>query len=259
MRKIIVAGNWKMNKDAGETAEFCRALRDGLAEHREAGVLPLVAPVYPFLAQAVEILKGSPAAIAAQDVSPHASGAYTGEVSAAQLASLGLTHCIVGHSERRQYHGETDMLIRDKMTLLRQHGIVPIVCVGETLAQREEGETHTVVLNQLNGCFDGLELAGGPEPVIAYEPVWAIGTGVTATSRQAQEVHLLIRAWLRKRFGIEAAERVPVLYGGSVKPDNFAELLSQPDIDGGLIGGASLKIADFLNLLDTAVGICRNR
>lgn len=259
MRKIIIAGNWKMNKDAGETEQFCRDLAACLSTHAEPDVLPLIAPVYPFLAKAAEILAGTPCAVAAQDVSAQTAGAYTGEVSAAQLKSLGLGHCIVGHSERRQYHHETDALVRARIARLWECGIIPIVCVGETLSQREDGETEKVVLSQLEGCFEQLELSTGAEAVIAYEPVWAIGTGRTATAEQAQQVHALIRSWIAQTYGKTVQRQISILYGGSVKPDNLGELLAQPDIDGGLIGGASLKLADFCAMLGTAVETAKQR
>ncbi|HPH60125.1 MAG TPA: triose-phosphate isomerase [Candidatus Syntrophosphaera sp.] len=252
MRKIIIAGNWKMNKDASETEQFCRELGRYLQDHDPEGVLPLIAPVFPYLAQAQNILRNLPVAVAAQDVSSHAEGPYTGEVSAAQLRSLGLRHCIIGHSERRQYHGETDALIRAKLLRLRENGIRPIVCLGETLEQREQGLTEPVILRQLEGCFEQVDMPSGEEAVIAYEPVWAIGTGKTASAGQAQEVHALIRAWLHKRHGRETAQNIHILYGGSVKPSNLRELLRQEDIDGGLIGGASLQNEAFHAMIGIA-------
>ncbi len=259
MRQIIIAGNWKMNKNASETQEFCAELAQYLKTHSVKDVLPLIAPVFPFLAKAADLLAKLPAAVAAQDVSAYESGAYTGEVSATQLGSIGLNYCIIGHSERRQYHHETDALVRSKLLQLREQDIIPIVCLGETLEQREAGETEKVVVTQLEGCFRDIDLQSGSELVIAYEPVWAIGTGRTATSLQAQEVHAIIRNWLKQRYGVEISGIISILYGGSVKPDNIAELLRQPDIDGGLIGGASLKIADFCQMIDTAVDVAREK
>jgi triosephosphate isomerase len=255
MRDLIIAGNWKMNKDLFETEAFCHDLALYLKHHDEERVKPVVAPVFPCLAKAQEILLGMPAQVAGQDVSAHESGAYTGEVSAAQLRSLGLGYCIIGHSERRQYHGESDALIREKMLRLFEAEITPILCLGETLGQREEGRTEEVVVSQLEGCFQDIALRTGKEVVIAYEPVWAIGTGRTATSAQAQEVHALIRGWLVKRYSPQIAEQIHILYGGSAKPDNIRELLSQPDIDGGLIGGASLKTDDFCAMISIAVEV----
>lgn len=255
MRKIIIAGNWKMNKDAFETEQFCRELGTYLKDHDSERVLPLIAPVFPFLAKAQTTLWGMPVAVCAQDVSAQKKGAYTGEVSAAQLRSLGISHCIIGHSERRQYHAETDTLVRAKLLRLRENEITPLVCIGETLEQREQGNTEQVILRQLEGCFEQIEMPSGKEAVIAYEPVWAIGTGKTASAAQAQEVHALIRAWLQNRHGSETAQNIHILYGGSVKPDNIRELLEQEDIDGGLIGGASLKMEAFCAMIDTAVQI----
>lgn len=252
MRNIIIAGNWKMNKDAGTTRDFCVSLARWTSNHSLGGVLPLVAPVFPFVALAYEVLHDTCVAVSAQDVSSHVSGAYTGEVSAAQLGSIGISHCIIGHSERRQYHSEADSIIREKLLRLRENSITPILCIGETLEQRESGHTEQVVLTQLSGCLRDIPLETGTEIVIAYEPVWAIGTGKTATAQQAQEVHSLIRNWLADSYSRAVADTICVLYGGSVKPDNIAELLAQPDIDGGLIGGASLKIEDFCAMLETA-------
>ncbi len=251
MRNIFIAGNWKMNKDASQTEQFCAQLQNHLQKQDFGRVKAIVAPVYPFLYQVNSILKS--AGVAAQDVSAHSQGAYTGEVSASQLASLGVSYCIIGHSERRQYHKESDALVNEKLMKLRENRIIPIVCIGETLEQREQGKTQEVVISQLEGCFQDVELHSGEEILIAYEPVWAIGTGKTATSAQAQEVHAQIRAWLQNRFTEEIAQKMHILYGGSAKPENIGELLRQPDIDGGLIGGASLQIESFCAMLDIAL------
>lgn len=255
MRKIIIAGNWKMNKDLGETRVFIAKVGSALAEMALGRVFPLVAPAYPFLGEALRLADGTPLQVSAQDVSAHDDGAFTGEVSARMLGSLGLKYGIVGHSERRQYHAETDAIICTKMHKLLSHRIRPIVCVGESLAQREAGDTEEVVLEQLNACLKGLEMHSGEEIIIAYEPVWAIGTGRTATPQQAQEVHALIRFWLSKSYSQAIADKLCILYGGSVKPDNIKELLACEDIDGGLIGGASLKEEDFINMVKTATTI----
>ncbi|TDF73405.1 triose-phosphate isomerase [Candidatus Syntrophosphaera thermopropionivorans] len=255
MRQLIIAGNWKMHKDAQSTEDFCNALAQYLVTHKQMRVLPLIAPAYPFLEKALKILNGLPVEVAAQDVSYHLEGAYTGEVSANQLSSLGLHYCIVGHSERRQYHSETDAMVRDKQLRLREQSMIPIVCLGETLSQRQAGKTQEVILSQLNGCFEGIELQTGKDVIIAYEPVWAIGTGLTATANQAQEAHLLIRNWLKEHYSEEIAQNVHILYGGSIKPENIYGLISEPDIDGGLIGGASLKIEDFCKMIDIAVDL----
>ncbi len=259
MRGLIIAGNWKMNKDLFETQQFCFELAEYLKNHDEERVLPVIAPVYPFLAKAQDILLGMPVAVAAQDVSAHDEGAFTGEVSAAMLRSLGLKYCIIGHSERRQYHGENDELIREKLLRLFGQSIIPILCIGETLEQRESGETEIVIVSQLEGCLRDIPLSTGAEVVIAYEPVWAIGTGRTATAAQAQEAQALIRHWLQNRYGTAIAANLHILYGGSMKPENIGELIAQPDVDGGLIGGASLKITDFCRMIDVAVEQAQRR
>lgn len=250
MRKIYIAGNWKMNKGLSETRDFCKDVVTGLTGTKTGRVIPLIAPAYPFLAEALRESFGSDLQIAAQDVSINNDGAYTGEVSVSMLESLSLKYCIIGHSERRQYHNETNDQVRQKLLKLLSAGILPIVCIGETLAQRDAGETEMVILSQLNGCLYDVPLLTGEEIVIAYEPVWAIGTGRTASPDQAQEVHAIIRNWLRVNFSETVASTLPILYGGSVKPDNLASLLSCPDIDGGLIGGASLKQEDFLKMVE---------
>lgn len=253
MRDIVIAGNWKMNKDAGNVTEFCQALHNGLLGLELRNVKVIVAPTYPFLVHAVDLLQKCSARVSAQDVSAHNDGAFTGEVSATMLASIGVPHCIIGHSERRQYHHESDQTIREKLLRLSETGISPILCVGETLEQREAGHTSQVVLSQLTGCLQDIQLRPGDGFAIAYEPVWAIGTGRTATTEQAQEVHAIIRNWLEVKYSTDIAQTLPILYGGSVKPENIGELLACKDIDGALIGGASLKIADFLSMIETAI------
>ncbi|MDY0152165.1 MAG: triose-phosphate isomerase [Candidatus Cloacimonas sp.] len=253
MRKIYIAGNWKMNKGLAETREFVKTVVSGLESYACGRVVPLIAPAYPFLVEALRESFGSALQIAAQDISLHDAGAFTGEVSCTMLASLGLKHCIIGHSERRQYHGETDEEVRLKMQMLFTQNILPIVCIGETLAQRDAGSTKEVIISQLKGCMKDIELATGEEIVLAYEPVWAIGTGRTASPEQAQEVHALIRNWLRENYSPTVAANLPILYGGSVKPDNLASLLACADIDGGLIGGASLKQEDFLKMVEIGI------
>jgi len=255
MRKIFIAGNWKMNKGLAETRDFLHKVVPELSQGEMKNVIPLIAPAYPFLSEALRESFGSPLQVAAQHVSCNANGAFTGEVSADMLASLGLKYCIVGHSERRQYHCETDAGVRDRMFRLFSENITPIMCLGETLEQRDAGHTEDVVLAQLNGCLEEIELNTGTEIIIAYEPVWAIGTGRTATPDQAQEVHALIRNWLKDNYSATVAENLSILYGGSVKPDNLKELLACADIDGGLIGGASLKAEDFLAMVKTAISV----
>lgn len=248
MRTILIAGNWKMNGSLAANAGLLDGIRAGAASGVKAE-LAVCAPA-PYLAQAQSALAGSPVAWGAQDVSVHDSGAYTGEVSAAMLLDFGCTYVIVGHSERRSYHAESDQLVAQKAARAQAAGLVPIVCVGETLQEREQGETDAVVTRQLIAVLDfpGIQL---DKLVVAYEPVWAIGTGKTATPEMAQQVHELIRATIAQRDASSAA-KVRILYGGSMKPDNAKELLAKPDIDGGLIGGASLKAADFLAIAQSA-------
>jgi triosephosphate isomerase len=241
----LVVGNWKMHGHHAANEALLEALRT-------AGPLPCevaVCPPLPYLAQAAERLARSAISWGAQDCSAHEQGAYTGEVSAAMLADFDCRFAIVGHSERRALHHESDQLVADKAQAALAKGIAPIVCVGETLAQREAGETEAVVKRQLSAVIHTLGHCVG-EMVVAYEPVWAIGTGRTATPEQAQAVHALLRAQLHA--ATPRAGQMKLLYGGSVKPDNAASLFGQPDIDGGLIGGASLKAADFLAICRAA-------
>ena len=242
----LIAGNWKMNGGLEANDALVRAVVAGLGQ---ACCAVAVCVPAPYLAQVQMLRSGSALELGAQDVSRHAQGAYTGEVSAAMLREFGVRYCIVGHSERRQYHGETDALVAEKAKAALAHGITPIVCVGETLAEREAGHTEEVVKRQLAAVIhvNGHCIS---EIVVAYEPVWAIGTGRTATPEQAREVHGLLRKQLAA--ATEHAQRVPILYGGSMNAANAASLLAQPDIDGGLIGGASLKAADFLQIVAAA-------
>jgi triosephosphate isomerase len=248
MRAKLVVGNWKMNGSRAANAALLADIAAGLEGVNAA--CAVCAPA-PYLQQCQELLAGGPVAWGAQDVSVHASGAYTGEVSAAMLADFACRYVIVGHSERRAYHGESSELVANKALAALNAGLVPIVCVGETLAEREAGQTAEVVSNQLAAVLALLDDAQLAKIVVAYEPVWAIGTGKTATPEMAQEVHAQLRMQLKER-GEAVAQVVPVLYGGSMKPDNAAELMAQPDIDGGLVGGAALKAADFLAILRAA-------
>ncbi len=238
MRRQLIAGNWKMHGSHSANAE----LLAGIAAARPFGCDVAVCVPYPYLSETAVALAGTDLRWGAQDCSAHAQGAYTGDVSVAMLAEFGCRYVIVGHSERRQYHAESDALVADKARAALARGITPIVCVGETLAQREAGETAVVVKRQLSAVIHALGHCAG-EMVVAYEPVWAIGTGQVATPEQAQAVHALLRAQLNAAAA--QADSMQILYGGSMKPDNAASLLAQPDIDGGLIGGASLKAADF--------------
>lgn len=241
--RTIIAGNWKMHKDRGEALALIDALVAGLKDVPE-GPEVVVAPPFTFLAEAVQHAKGSPIRVAAQNCHQAEQGAFTGEVSAGMLKSIGVTHCIVGHSERRQYSGETDAAVGEKIVALLAHGITPIFCCGEKKEERESGHHFDVVTEQMKGALGRLENDRLKRVVIAYEPVWAIGTGRTASPEQAQAVHAVLRAQLAA--ATPRAGDMKLLYGGSVKPDNAAILFSQADIDGGLIGGAALKAADFV-------------
>ncbi len=247
MNKKLIAGNWKMNGSLADNEALVRALVAGLAT--AGGCDAAVAVPAPYLAQVQALVQGSALALAAQDVSQHASGAFTGEVSAAMLREFGVRYVLVGHSERRQFHGETDADVAVKAQRALASGITPIVCVGETLAEREAGQTEAVVKRQLAGV---VHLNGHciSEVVVAYEPVWAIGTGKTASPEQAQQVHAVLRAQLAAAS--DKAPSIRLLYGGSMNAANAAQLLAQPDIDGGLVGGASLKAADFQAILAAA-------
>ncbi len=248
MRRKLVAGNWKMHGSRRSNDALLRALRDGVAP---AGAECAVFVPAPYLAQASEILAGSPVAWGAQDVSEHASGAFTGEVAAAMVAEFGSRYAIVGHSERRTLHGESSEMVARKMQAARLAGLIPVVCVGEQLAEREAGITRQVIAAQLAPVLAGADGAGVENVVLAYEPVWAIGTGRTASPEQAQEVHAFIREAVTREWGNEAA-RLKILYGGSVKAANAAALFAMPDVDGGLVGGASLVAPEFLDIVRAA-------
>ena len=249
MRIPLVAGNWKMNGSLESVRSLLDGIKRGIGEVKRAEVA--VCPPFVFIPEAQKLLDGSAVAWGGQDLSTESAGAFTGEIAASMLQDFGCKYVIVGHSERRTYHHESDDLVARKYMVARAAGLVPILCVGETLEEREAGTTETVVARQLDALIEseGVEaLAGG---VIAYEPVWAIGTGKTATPEQAQEVHAFIRNRVAGKSG-EVAEGLRILYGGSMKPDNAKELLGKPDIDGGLIGGASLKAEDFLGICTAA-------
>lgn len=243
-RRTFIAGNWKMNKTVAEATALVRELRAAVSMVRDR-VEIAVAPPFTALHPVAKALEDSNVSLAGQNCHAEASGAFTGEVSAPMLKEVGCSWVILGHSERRQYFGETDAGVNRKVAAVLKAGMLPIICVGETLAEREAGKTLSVVETQVKGCLSGFGKAEGATFVIAYEPVWAIGTGKTATSRQAQEVHAHIRGLLAGLWGQDTAEAVRIQYGGSVKADNAAELLGMPDIDGALVGGASLKVSDF--------------
>ena len=246
-RKTVIAGNWKMNMLASEVKPFIEQLKENMSKSKSCDVMLCTpAVMIPAMVKAGKELK---IAAGGQDVSKFEKGAYTGEISAAQLLDAGAKYCIVGHSERRQYHGEDDMLINAKARILLEKGISPIICVGESLEQREMDLTMEYVAYQVKAALNGIDASQVRRCIIAYEPIWAIGTGKTATSAQAQEVCEGIRAVIRKIYGARVARTVSILYGGSMNAKNAAELLAQPDIDGGLIGGASLKPADFATIV----------
>ncbi len=248
--KKLVAGNWKMNGSIEANDALVRAVVAGLGHAAPGGRAEAAVCVpAPYLAQVQALCRGTDLALGSQDVSVHAQGAYTGEVSSGMLREFGVRYAIVGHSERRQYHAETDAQVADKAKAALAQGITPIVCVGETLAEREAGRTEEVVKRQLAAVIhvNGHCIS---EIVVAYEPVWAIGTGKTATPEQAQQVHAVLRAQLKA--ATDHSDRVRILYGGSMNAANAASLLAQPDIDGGLIGGASLKAPDFLQIITAA-------
>ncbi|MDP1656404.1 MAG: triose-phosphate isomerase [Hylemonella sp.] len=245
-KKKLIAGNWKMNGSLASNQALLKGILSGLKDPA-CDIAVCVPAVY--LAQCQQLLSASSVELGAQDVSQHEAGAYTGEVSVAMLKEFGVRYAIVGHSERRQYHGETDAVVAAKAQRALANGVTPIVCVGETLAEREAGKTEEVVKRQLAAV---IHLNGHciSEIVVAYEPVWAIGTGKTATPEQAQAVHAVLRAQLKA--ATPQADRIAILYGGSMNAANAEQLLAQPDIDGGLIGGASLKAPDFLTIIAAA-------
>ncbi len=249
MRQPLVAGNWKMNGSRESIKVLLDGIKDGMGEVNRAAVV--VCAPYVYLPGVQARLEGTAVEWGAQDLSIEASGAYTGEISAAMLRDFGCGYVIVGHSERRAYHGESDALVAKKYAVARAAGLIPILCVGETLDEREQGITEEVVARQLDALIELEGVAALTDGVIAYEPVWAIGTGKTASPEQAQEVHAFIRGRVAAKDA-DVAEGVRILYGGSMKPDNAPELISKPDIDGGLIGGASLKPEDFLGICKAA-------
>ena len=249
MRDFLIAGNWKLNGSSAANEALLAGIVAGVPGG--SGFSLLVCPPYPYIAAVAAQVAGSAVSVGAQNVSEHESGAYTGEVAASMLADIGCEYVIVGHSERRAIYGESSFQVAAKFQAAQAAGIVPILCVGETLEEREAGTTESVVDYQLGAVLDAAGIGAFAKAVVAYEPVWAIGTGMTATPEQAQEVHKHIRAQLSaKDAGIAAG--VQILYGGSMKGENAAGLLAMPDIDGGLIGGASLKAKDFLAIAEAA-------
>jgi len=251
---MLVAGNWKMNTDVPDGRALAASIAEGLSSaSSDLGTVEfLVCPPYVHLPAVTDALADAPVTVGAQDMHAEDEGAYTGDVSAPMLTSIGCDAVILGHSERRKYYDETDADVNAKAQQARAHGLVPIVCVGETLEQRKAGEADTVVQGQVDGALSGVPIDSADELVVAYEPIWAIGTGESAEPEQAQEMHAVIRDDLTERYGAAVADDLPLLYGGSMKPHNAFGLLSQPDIDGGLIGSASLAAESFLGIAEKA-------
>ncbi len=248
MRKPVIAGNWKMYKLIGEAIETALALKPLVANANHCEVI--IAPPYTSLKSVADRLEGSNIKVAAQDVSTETKhGAHTGEVCGDMLKDAGASHAIIGHSERRSLYGETDASVNRKIRAALHFGLTPIVCIGETLDQRDAGQAEQVVGAQLAGSLAELTASDLIRIILAYEPVWAIGTGRTATPTQAQQMHAFIRQWLTHKFGAEAANALRLLYGGSVKPDNIADLMREADIDGALVGGASLEAESFARIV----------
>lgn len=250
MRKRIIAGNWKMNLDIRETDALVKGIVSRVKDVRDVDIV--VCPPFTNLQTAAELLRGTNVALGAQNMHWEKKGAFTGEISANMLLTLGCSHVILGHSERRTYFGETDETVARKVRAAIEAGLTPIVCVGETREEREADITEKVVGRQVRGAFEGLDPAAFRGVVVAYEPVWAIGTGLNATNEQAEAVHAFIRKLLAEMFGAQADE-TRIQYGGSMKPSNARGLLEQPDIDGGLIGGAALEAESFEGIIRAAV------
>lgn len=249
MRKNIVAGNWKMNKNFAEAQQLMYQLLE-YKKNNPTNCEVYIAPPSLYLMMAKDLFENNEIGVFSQDISEHESGAFTGEISADMLESIHATGSLIGHSERRQYHGETDSHCNRKVKLALDKGLIPIYCNGETLEQRKAGQHFEVVKNQTEVALFTLSAEEIKKVVIAYEPVWAIGTGETATAEQAQEIHAHIRSLIAAKYGQDVANEISILYGGSVKPENAKEIFSKPDIDGGLIGGAALKIDDFSKIIE---------
>jgi len=250
MRTPVIAGNWKLFKTIGEAVSMVNDLKPLVAATK--GVEIIVAPVFTALSRVADELAGTGIQLAAQDCYWEEEGAFTGEVAPGMLKDAGCSHVIIGHSERRQYFGETDATVNKKVKAAANAGLTAIVCIGETLAEREADQTFAVIETQLLGGLEGLVPEAFSRVIVAYEPVWAIGTGKTASEAQAQEVHAFIRSLMARSFGQESAAGMRILYGGSVKPDNIRGLMAQPDIDGALVGGASLKAQSFAAIANFA-------
>ncbi len=253
MRTLFIAGNWKMNLSKDESCKLGEQLRDAVGDAGDVRVA--VCPPFVFLDPLGALLDGSPVAIGAQNMHPEIGGAFTGEVSGSMLKDVGCEYVIIGHSERRHVFGETEDFIAAKVTRALADGLKPIVCVGETLAQRESSETQQIVCRQVESALNGVDNDAMSLITIAYEPVWAIGTGRTAAPEQAEEVHAIIRSLISDLFDSGVADNVVIQYGGSVKPDNATDLLSRENVDGALVGGASLKAETFIPIIESARSI----
>ncbi|MCF7873108.1 MAG: triose-phosphate isomerase [Candidatus Omnitrophica bacterium] len=247
MRRPFIAGNWKMNKTAAEAADLASKLKENVGDFKDVDIL--ICPPYTSLVAAQEAIKDSVIDLGAQNMHWEAQGAFTGEISPAMLKGIGAKFVIIGHSERRKYFSETNQEVNKKIKAAISADLLPIVCIGETLEQREKGQEKEVIENQLKEGFDSLSESNLEKITVAYEPVWAIGTGKTATGQQAEQMHSFIRNWFKENFSDQVAEKIRLLYGGSVKPVNIKELISNENIDGALVGGASLKAQDFTEII----------
>ena len=250
-RKLIIAGNWKMNKTVAEALDLVRGLKLELANVKEVDIV--VCPPFTALSEVSKAVLDSNLRLGAQNMSENGAGAFTGEIAAGMLKEFSVRYVILGHSERRQFQKESDALISKKSLAVHAASLKPIVCVGETLAEREAGQMESVLTTQINGSLAGLTREQMVETVVAYEPVWAIGTGKTATTQQAQDAHAFIRGLLVQMFDESIAKKVRIQYGGSVKPSNARELMSQPDVDGALVGGAALEARSFADIIKNSI------
>lgn len=255
MRKLIIAGNWKLYKTINEAIELANGLKRELYSLNKDSVDIVICPVFTALSEVYEVVQESNIAMGGQDAYWQDEGAFTGEVSCKMLKDAGCSYVIIGHSERRQFFGETNETVNRKVKAVLAHGLTPIMCVGESLAEREANKTFSVLQDHVANGLQGFSADDARKVIIAYEPVWAIGTGKTATPQQAQEAHAYIRGLLVKMFGKETGEAMRIQYGGSVKPENTVELMGQPDVDGALVGGASLKVDSFSQIVKSAAQV----
>ncbi len=253
MRKPLIAGNWKMHKTINEAIQLVNDIKRKFSDFEKVDIV--VCPPFTALNSVYEIIMDTKIKLGAQNMFYELEGAYTGEISPVQLRDAGCQYVIIGHSERRKYFKEDDALINKKVRTAIKEGLIPILCVGETLQEREEGKTIEVIETQLSGGLRELSLEDMQKVVIAYEPVWAIGTGKTATPQQAEEVHRFIREWIKDKFSSPLAENLRILYGGSIKPTNIADLMKEEDVDGGLVGGASLEADSFCKIIENSCNV----